>query len=117
MAGDWVEGIEIHHVLARLAVDPVDRGLDRQPPQVVAEILRLRVETHDRQISADRQQGDPRAVPADIGIELERAREDFDTQKRSRTMADDDDSLGVAAGGNLHEVFCETVDALVPFWL
>src|SRR5689334_8369348 len=66
MAGDRVEGIEIHHVLAGLAVDPVDRGLDRQPPQVVAEIPRCRVETHDRQIAADRQQRDPRAVPADI---------------------------------------------------
>ena len=38
--GDRIELVEIHHVLAGLAVDPVDRRLDRQLPQMVAEFVR-----------------------------------------------------------------------------
>ena len=95
--GDRIELVEIHHVLARLAVDPVDRRLDREQAQMIAEILRRGVKADDREIAADRQQHDARAVPAERGIELQRARQHFGAQERSRTVADDDDLLGVAA--------------------
>ena len=53
VAGNRIERIEIHHILARLAVDPVDRRLDRQQAKVIAEILRHRMKTDDREIAAD----------------------------------------------------------------
>jgi len=38
VTGDRIELVEVHHVLACLTVDPVDRRLDRQHPQMVAEL-------------------------------------------------------------------------------
>src|SRR5438105_14337304 len=58
VAGDRVEWIEIHHILARLAVNPVDRRFGRQQAQVLAEILRHRMKPDDREIAADRKQDD-----------------------------------------------------------
>src|SRR6476646_7300269 len=45
VAGDRVELVKVHHILARLAVDPVDRRFDRELPQVVAELPRHLVES------------------------------------------------------------------------
>ena len=39
VAGDRIERKEVHHILARLAVDPVDRRLEREFAQMIAEIL------------------------------------------------------------------------------
>ena len=39
VSGDRIERKEVHHILARLAVDPVDRRLNRQQAKVIAEIL------------------------------------------------------------------------------
>src|SRR6185295_8057106 len=112
---DRIELVEIHHVLARLAVDPVDRRLHRELPEMIAEILRGGVEPDDREISANRQQYDARAVPPQSGIEFQCPRQHFGAEKRSRTVADDDDFLGVAAAGDINEMLGKAVDTLVPF--
>ena len=82
---------------------------------MVAEILRRRMKSDDREIAADRKQDDARAVPPERRIELERARQNLGAQKRSRTVADDDDFLGIAGARDVYEVLGKTVDALVPF--
>src|SRR5258706_14711648 len=73
------------------------------------------MKTNDREIAADREQDNARTVPPESRIELERARQNLGSQKRSRTMADDDDFLGVARACDLGEVLRKSVDALVPF--
>src|SRR5215203_5133545 len=87
MACDRVERIEIHHVLARLAVDPGDRWLTRQQAKMIPEILRNGMKPHNGEIAADRQQGDTRAMPSETGINLERTRQNFRCEERTRTMA------------------------------
>src|ERR1700712_5888166 len=73
------------------------------------------MKTDDREIAADGEQDNARAVPPEVGIKLERAGQDLAAQKRSRTVADNDDLLGIAAARHLGEVTGETVDARVPF--
>src|SRR6185295_15272708 len=70
VAGDRIERIEIHDILARLAVDPVNRGLDCQLAQMIAEITGGGVKTDDREVAPDGQQHDARAVASEIGIEF-----------------------------------------------
>src|SRR5216684_3926759 len=72
------------------------------------------METDDREIAADREQDDARTVSTERRIELERARQNLGAQKRSRTVADDNDFLGVAGACDVGEVLCKSVDALVP---
>src|SRR5260221_12364053 len=99
---DRIERIKVHHILARLAVDPVDRGLDRQKPKVIAEILRHRVKDDDLEIAANREQDNTQPVLPEIRFELECARQNLLPQKRTRTMSDDDD-LPVTAFSQLSE--------------
>src|SRR5260370_28726887 len=73
------------------------------------------MKSHDREIAADRQQDNARAVPSEAWVELERARQDLGSQERTRTVADDDNFLGVAGARDVGEVLRKTVDALVPF--
>jgi len=73
------------------------------------------METDDREIAADREQDNARTVPSEIGIKLERARQNLGPQERSRAVADDNDFLGVAAACDVGEVLRKSVDALVPF--
>src|SRR6266702_8417550 len=88
MRGKRIELEEVHHVLARLAVDPVDRGLDREQAQMIAEALRCLVKADDREIAADRQQHHARAVPAQRRIDLQGAGHDLGSQERPRTVPD-----------------------------
>src|SRR5207244_10197374 len=106
--------MEVHHILARLAVDPVDRWLDRELAQMIAEMLGSGVEPDDRQVAADGQQHDARPVAAESRVELERPRHDLGTEEGPRTVADDDDFLGVTAGGDVDKMAREPVDALIP---
>src|SRR2546423_14746305 len=82
VASDRVEWIEIHHILARLAVDPVDRRFGRQQAQVLAEILRHGMKADDREIAADRYQDDAPTMPPERRIELECARQNLGAQER-----------------------------------
>src|SRR5258708_19316448 len=68
VAGDRVERMEVHHILARLAVDPVDRRLDRKPAQMVAEMLCSGMEPDNRQVAADRQHHHPPPLPPAPGV-------------------------------------------------
>ena len=61
--------------------------------QMIAEILRDGMKSDDRKIAADGEQDDARAVPAESRIEPQGPRQDLGAQKRSRTVADDDDFL------------------------
>src|SRR6266702_7231379 len=115
VALDRIELVEIHHVLARLAVDPVDRRLDRELPQVLAEIARYGMEADDREIGADRQQHDAGAMTSQRGIELERTRQQFRAQERPGTVADDDDFVRLAGPRDLDQTLGKSVDPLVPF--
>ena len=114
MAADRVERVEIHHILARLAVDPVDRRLDRQQAKVIAEVLGHSMKPHDREIASDRKQDNPRTMPRQIRIQLERACQDFGAQERARTVADHDDFLGLAAARDFDDVLGKPIDTLVP---
>src|SRR5258706_10826448 len=71
--------------------------------------------TADREMADNGKQDNARTVPSESRIELERARQNLGSQKRSRTVADDDDFLGVARACDLGEVLRKSVDALVPF--
>src|SRR5258708_26670938 len=82
---------------------------------MIAEILRHGRKAAEREITADRQQDHARAMPPEAWVELERARQNFRSQERSRAVADDDDLLGVALACDLCKVLGKTVDALVPF--
>src|SRR3954463_7439222 len=80
------------------------------------------MESDNREIAADGQKHDARAVPSEVWIQFERARQNLGAQKRSRTVADNHDLLGVAGAllgvtgaRDVDEVLRETVDALVPF--
>ncbi len=53
-------------------------------------------------------------MPTEAWVELQRARHNLGPQKRSRTVADDEDFLGFALARNVDEVFCKTVDPLIP---
>ena len=55
------------------------------------------------------------ARPSEVGVERQRARQDFGPEKRSRTMADHHDFLGVAGARDLDEILREAIDARVPF--
>src|SRR6267142_5586082 len=72
------------------------------------------METDDREIAADREQDNARTVPSEIRIELERARQNLGPQERSRTVADDNDFLGVTAACDVGEVLRKSVNTLVP---
>ncbi len=115
VACDRIELEEIHHVLAGLAVDPVDRRFDRELAQMIAEILRRLVESDDRIIAAERQQHDSGAVAAERGVAFERAGQNLGAQERPRAVADQDDLLGVAVADHLAEIVGEAIDALIPF--
>ena len=97
VAGDRIELVEVHHVLARLAVDPVDRRLDRQLPQMIAEICATR--RGSRRSGNFRRSSAARSAGRD-GRARDRASARapaFRCQERSGTVADDDDFLGVGA--------------------
>src|SRR5690349_2672810 len=52
MACQRIELEEVHHVLAGLAVDPLDRRLDSELTQMIAKMLRRRVKADDRIVAA-----------------------------------------------------------------
>src|SRR5260370_37943447 len=109
-----MDRVKIHPILGGRAVDPVNRRFDCQQAKMVAEILRHGMKSDDREITADRKQDEAWAVTPEAWVELERARQNFRPQKRSRAVADSDDILGLALASELCKVFGKTVDSLGP---
>ena len=93
-AGDRIEIEEIQDVRPRLHIDPEDRRLDRDPRDVAVDPHRAAMQTDARHQRAGRQQHDARAVPAEVGIELERARHEGRRGDAAAAVADHDDLVG-----------------------
>jgi len=85
---DRIERIEVSsHPCANWQSIQSIEGSTREQAKVIAEILRGRMKTDDREIAADRQQHNSRAVPTESRIEFERAAARISVpKKRSGTV-------------------------------
>src|SRR5258707_700911 len=73
------------------------------------------MKSDNREIATNGEQNHPRAMPAEVLVALQRARHNLGPQKRSRTVADDDDFIGFALARNVDQVLGKTVDPFIPF--
>ena len=97
---DRIEIPKIHDVSARLAVNPHNGRLGREPRGDRAQPHGLGMQRRARRDRAEREQHQRRSAAADIGIALERTRDDRRRQGAAATVTDNDDLVGrVGADG------------------
>jgi len=96
--------------LRRLAVDPVDRRLDRQQAEVIAEIFGSGHGPTIGKLPPIVEQDNARTVPSEIGIKLERARQNLGPRNDPELWPTTRSFLGSLLRGR--SVLRNSVDAL-----